>query len=68
MRVNLKYTNDEGANVDEDIAANLLESVTDTEIVISPNAWPNLGAPFGDVTFTVTTDKGSASATARVGE
>ena len=68
MRVNLKYTNDEGANIDEDIAAAMLEGVTDTEIVISPNAWPNLGAPFGDVTFTVTTDKGSASATARVGE
>lgn len=68
LRVNLKYTNDEGANVDENIAANLLESATDSEIVISPNAWPTLGAPFGDVTFTVTTDKGSASATARVGE
>ena len=68
MRVKLKYTNDEGANIDEDIAAAMLEGVTDTEIVISPNAWPNRGAPFGDVTFTVTTDKGSASATARVGE
>ena len=68
MRVNLKYTNDEGANINEDIAAEMLEGVTDTEIVISPNAWPTLGAPFGDVTFTVTTDKGSANATARVGE
>ena len=68
MRVNLKYTNDEGANVDENVPANMLESATDNEIVISPNAWPTLGAPFGDVTFTVTTDKGSASATARVGE
>ena len=67
MSLRVAYAASDGTTVDEAIDMEYVDRHTETEILFPPATWGDFAAsPAGDVVFTVTTAKGSASFTAKV--
>ena len=67
VSLRVAYAASDGTTVDEAIDMEYVDRHTETEILFPPATWGDFAAsPAGDVVFTVTTAKGSASFTAKV--
>ena len=67
VSLRVAYAASDGTTVDEAIDMEYVDLHTETEILFPPATWGDFAAsPAGDVVFTVTTAKGSASFTAKV--